>query len=612
MGTRWIGTAGWYAGMVLLWMGQRALSGGDWSWALSLAGLLLVVLAGVVFFLQGCAAQGAERRFRKRMMGLAILGLVALGFWALQSELGEDLLRRLGDEAITERIGVALGVFWPIVWLASALPLLFMELSFGSMSPPGAVEGWRLAASGRSALVLVLVLGTLGFANYIASQLDWKGDWSYLKTTRPSESTLRIAENLDDPLEIVLFYPPANKVAEALLLYMGELEATSQRVRLRVVEHALEPVLAEKYGVSGNGTVVFALGDAEETLRPGLELNGAKNTLMFLDNRIQQALLKLTREERVIYLTTGHGERDWNPSEQDEQADRAGLRQLKSLLKNLNYRVERLGLTQGLGSEIPHDASMVFVVGPREPFFPAELASLRAYLERGGHLLICADPEHAEKAQSVLEIVGVAMQSSPLANDRYFVRQRSNESDHFFLFSNSYFYHASIPTLNRFSDQLAMIFPEVGHLEKTEKAGGPSISFMIRSLPDTWIDLDRNARLDKEGEIRGIYNLAAAIEGRASADDQHADWRAVAFADADWLADGYLLNSGNAQAFADVVSWLQGEEAARVEVEEDVPIVHTREKDVIWFYGTTFAPPLLVLGAGLWGVRRRHLGGRRA
>ena len=608
---RWIGTAWWYAGMVLLWMGQRVLSGGDWSRALSLTGLLFVILAGVLFFLQSYTSQGAERRFRKRMMGLAILGLVALGLWALQSELGEGLLRRLGDESITERIGVALGVFWPIVWLASALPLLFMELSFGSMSP-GAVEGWRLAASGRSAFVLVLVLGTLGFANYIASQLDWKGDWSYLKTTRPSESTLRIAENLDDPLEIVLFYPPANKVAEALLLYMRELEAASQRVRLRVVEHALEPLLAEKYAVSGNGTIVLALGDAEETLRPGLEPSQAKPILRSLDGKIQQALLKLTREERVIYLTTGHGERDWDPSEQDEQADRAGLRQLKSLLENLNYRVERLGLTQGLGSEIPRDASMVFVVGPREAFLPAELASLRAYLERGGHLLICADPEHAEKAQPVLEIVGVAMQSSPLANDRYYVRQRSNESDHFFLFSNSYFYHASISTLNRFSDQLAMIFPEVGHLEKTEKAGGPSISFMIRSLPDTWIDLDRNARLDEEGEIRGIYNLAAAIEGRASADDQHADWRAVAFADADWLADGYLLNSGNAQAFADVVSWLQGEEAARVDVEEDVPIVHTREKDVIWFYGTTFAPPLLVLGAGLWGVRRRHLGGRRA
>jgi hypothetical protein len=611
MRPRWIGTAGWFAGMVLLWMGQRALSGGAWSRALCLAGILSVVLAGVAFFLQSRAAQGAERRFRQRMMGLAILGLVALGLWALQSELGEDLLRELGDEAITERIGVVLGVFWPIVWLASALPLLFMELSFGSMSPD-AVEGWRLEASGRSALVLVLVLGTLGFANYIASQLDWKRDWSYLRTTRPSESTLRIAENLDESLEVVLFYPPANEVAEALLLYLEELEAASQRVRLSVVEHALAPLLAEKYGVSGDGTVVLARGDAEETLRPGLELSRAKQTLRSLDGEIQQALLKLTSEERVTYLTTGHGERDWTQSEQDEQADRAGLRQLKSLLENLNYRVERLGLSQGLGSEIPGDASMVFVIGPREPFLPAELASLRAYLERGGHLLICADPEHAEKAQPVLEIVGIAMRPNPLANDRYYVRQRSNESDHFFLFSNRYSYHASISTLNRFSDQLAMIFPEVGHLEEIKKAGGPSISFMIRSLPDTWIDLDRNARLNEDGETRGIYNLAAAIEGRASDDDQHDDWRAVAFADADWLADGYLRNPGNAQALADVVSWLQGEEAARVEVEEDVPIVHTREKDVIWFYGTIFAPPLLVLGAGLWGVRRRHSGGRRA
>ena len=51
----------------------------------------------------------------------------------------------------------------------------------------------------------------------------------------------------------------------------------------------------------------------------------------------------------MTYLTTGHGERNWTQSEPDEQADRAGLRQLKSLLEDLNYRVERLGLSQGLG-----------------------------------------------------------------------------------------------------------------------------------------------------------------------------------------------------------------------------------------------------------------------
>ncbi len=611
MRPRWIGTAGWVAGMGLLWMGQHASGGGDWSWPLSLFGLLFVILSGVVFLIQSRAAQGAERRFRQRMVGLVILGVVALGLWALQAEFGEELLRGLGDEVLSRRFGVALGVLWPILWLASASPLLFMELSFGSMSRD-AVEGWRLEASGRSALVLVLVLGTLGFVNYIASQLDWKRDWSYLKTTQPSESTLRIAENLDEPLEVVLFYPAANEVAEALLLYLKELEAASPRVRLRVFEHALAPLLAENYRISGDGKIVLAVGDAEETLSPGLELDGAKNTLKSLDSQIHEALLKLTREERVIYLTTGHGERDWTQSKEDEQAERTGLRQLKNLLEDLNYRVERLGLSQGLGSDIPGDASMVFVVGPREPFLPAELASLRAYLNRGGQLLVCVDPEHGEKLQPLLQIVGVAIAPGQLANDRYYVRERSNESDHFFLFSNRYSYHASISTLNRYSDQLTMIFPQVGHLEKTEKTGVPTVSFMIRSLPDTWIDLDRNAHLDEDRESRGIYNLAAAIQARASDDDSHDDWRAVALADADWLADGYLRNPGNIQALADMVSWLQEEEAARVEVEEDLPIVHTREQDVIWFYGTTFAPPFLVLSAGLWGVRRRRLGGHRA
>ncbi len=142
---RWLPTAAWFAGMALLWMGQRALDGGAWSRALSVAGIGGALLAGLALFGQSRAARGAERSFRARMAGLALLGLVALGLWALQSDHGGGLLPGEG-----EGLEVALGVLWPLVWLAGALPLLFMELSFGSMSRD-AVEGWRLGASGRSA-----------------------------------------------------------------------------------------------------------------------------------------------------------------------------------------------------------------------------------------------------------------------------------------------------------------------------------------------------------------------------------------------------------------------------------------------------------------------------
>jgi hypothetical protein len=45
--------------------------------------------------------------------------------------------------------------------------------------------------------------------------------------------------------------------------------------------------------------------------------------------------------------------------------------------------------------------------------------------------------------------------------------------------------------------------------------------------------------------------------------------------------------------------------------EEDVPIRHSRDEDALWFYGTVFAAPVLVLVFGLWYVRRKRSRGSR-
>jgi hypothetical protein len=56
------------------------------------------------------------------------------------------------------------------------------------------------------------------------------------------------------------------------------------------------------------------------------------------------------------------------------------------------------------------------------------------------------------------------------------------------------------------------------------------------------------------------------------------------------------------------VRWLAGEEelAGAVATEEDVPIVHTQEQNVIWFYTTILGAPALMLAIGLIGVQRRR------
>jgi hypothetical protein len=87
--------------------------------------------------------------------------------------------------------------------------------------------------------------------------------------------------------------------------------------------------------------------------------------------------------------------------------------------------------------------------------------------------------------------------------------------------------------------------------------------------------------------------------------------RAFVVADADAVSDAALQNEGNVLLVADALHWLTGEEslAGARSVAEDVRIEHTKQKDLLWFYGTIFGAPALVLCSGLLYTRRR---GRRS
>jgi hypothetical protein len=53
---------------------------------------------------------------------------------------------------------------------------------------------------------------------------------------------------------------------------------------------------------------------------------------------------------------------------------------------------------------------------------------------------------------------------------------------------------------------------------------------------------------------------------------------------------------------------LMGDEAftGMTSTEADAPVSHTRKQDVIWFYGTIFLGPALVLAAGVMVTRKNR------
>ncbi len=93
--------------------------------------------------------------------------------------------------------------------------------------------------------------------------------------------------------------------------------------------------------------------------------------------------------------------------------------------------------------------------------------------------------------------------------------------------------------------------------------------------------------------------------------------RALVYGDTEIFSDAILARLRiNSFVIADGVRWLGREEqfSGEVESEEDVPILHTRDENVGWFYAIIFGAPAMVLVVGvfmLYGRRRPASGASR-
>jgi len=100
---------------------------------------------------------------------------------------------------------------------------------------------------------------------------------------------------------------------------------------------------------------------------------------------IDQALILLiSPQQRVVYFLTGHGEPDINGT------DTTALSRARSTLESKNYTVKTLNLASE--NKIPDDAKVIIVAGPMDPLLDQEVVLLKAYLEKGGSLIVLEDP----------------------------------------------------------------------------------------------------------------------------------------------------------------------------------------------------------------------------
>lgn len=498
--------------------------------------------------------------------------------------------------------------------LAGLFPLLLIDLAI--VSSPLAVQPLRVKQAIDNGLVGALGLCLVFPLNYLATEHNERWDLAYFKTTEVGGSSQALVTNLTEPVTARIFLPTSSDVRSELVPYFEELEAANPAMfRVEVLDHAAEPVLAKELKIRDNGYVALTLNDGTDdavtkSWKIGDELDRAKRNLKKLDQEFQKRLLDLAKGERKAYFTVGHGEFNWKSGDLPDDK----LVNLKKLLQTLNFDVKELGLKDGLGDEIPDDATVVFVVGPEEPFLPAENEALKAYIDGGGALVVAVEPGRDPMVE-VLGHVGVKAAEGTLASEAQFLRRSGDKSDRMNIVTNRYSSHESTTTLSKYSRQLHLVTPGAGYLE--ESGGGRGkVTVTVRSDSTTWADLDGGLEYDAETEKKDVRALAMAASGPAGTDDEGnpTEYRVLVTSDATMFSDLILANKANLQFVYDAANWVMGEEelSGTVENEEDIKIEHTQEDQAIWFYSTVMGLPLIILMLGAVRVRRRRSAGGAA
>jgi hypothetical protein len=584
------------AGLILMFLGERVFGFSDWRPAVTGAGSA-IVLGGVALRAWAFSQSTGARREGHRLALIASGGvLVGLVIYALSLD---TVLGSLPEES-RGKAHVVLTCAWPILIACSLFPIVGLDrlLSVHPVELPlGAAR--RTVINGISAALGICLVVPI---NYLAAMHTHEWDTAYFRTTQPGSSTLAMVATFSSPVNAVVLLPAGSDVGREVAPYFdGLASASGGQFTWEAIDQALDPKRAEELKIRENGYIAFQQGDKIEKFKVGTDLEKSKRELKKLDATVQKNLMKLTRGQRTVYLTTGHGE--LNTREKDDAFRK--LNTFKKVLETQNYTIKNLGLTEGLSTAVPDDAAAVVIAGPDGAFMPEEVATLQKYWEGGGHLLVLAErgADPPENLDPILGFLGLKAGRDLLVNAAAYASQGHGIADRELLATNRFGSHDSVKTLSKNSTSLYIVTPGAVSIEKVADTKN-KVTTLVRSMPATWADLDGDHEKGPN-EAEKVFELASAV----SPPEGGGEGRAIAVGDATLLSDPLLTGvKGNVVFAYDVLRWLVGDEdvAGEVESEEDVKIVHTREENQYWFYGTTALVPLLVLGFGVLFVGMRR------
>ena len=462
---------------------------------------------------------------------------------------------------------------------------------------------WRTLKYGSHAsLFTVIVLAVVCILYSLAVQHNRRFDVTQAKRFTLAEQSVKLLQGLQYPIKVIGFYSLAERDRETFADLVKQYTQYTDKLSYEVVDPDRQPAVAKQYDITAYNTVV-------------VEGNGKKEKLSRVEEAaLTNAILKVTRTtQKVVYFVTGHGE----PALTD--SDRTGYSVAKQALEDQNYTVQELVLARQ--SQVPDDAAVVIVAGPRRDLLESETEALRTFLGRGGHLFVMLEPETVPGLVAFVKRDGievgndVVIETNPLG--------RLVGGDYLMPVVMTYERHAITKELGN----VMTMFPVVRSVQVAkELPQGITAQGLAMTSTESWAETDLKAlhegqtAFDPDSDRRGPISIAAVATIGVDKSDTSASTsesseqpepeksttpraaRLVVFGDSEFANNNLFPAQGNGNLFLNTVSWLAEEEdliAIRPRKGGGSgPVMLTAAQAPLIFWLPVVLLPLGVLGSG--------------
>ncbi len=517
-------------------------------------------------------------------------------------------------------------------WLGTALVVVslgikFLKPEWGAYQQYAAMAGlvcillylvmqWRESATGpnarqtrlgtQSIVGILAVLAILVAVNYLGVRQNKRWDLTANQVFSLSEQTLKVLRGLDAPARISVF-----DQAAGFDRFRDRLEAYTYQTSQLTVEYVdidRQPARAREANVTTMGTMVLDYKGRTERITAPEEQD------------IVNALIKATTgQERKLFFTQGHGEKDPASSE------REGYSAVAEALKGDNYGFEKLVLAQT--PTVPDGATALIVAGPRTDFFPAEIEAIRKYLATGGKLFVMLDPGR-KKGEGLLPNLDALVGEWGVTVGDDIVVDASGVGQMFGADASvpvaaSYPGH---PITERFN--LMTAYPLARSVAAAAVEGRTPQPF-IETSAQSWSESNLEGLLAGEpvsldpatGDRPGPIALAMAVSAAAPGAPTPAEpapgetpapapeTRVVVIGDSDFAANYGLGIQGNKDLFMNALGWLSQQEgliAVRARAPEDRRLTMTADQVQMVAILSIFLIPAAIFGLGIYTWWRRR------